>query len=91
MTNELNLSELIVSGFWEEEYPHFTQGLVYHEMVSPVTAEECNALVQCIKKRNDVLSDCRNLLKSISCHHFDEDTSFLIHELNSRIATLLDR
>jgi len=38
-----------VSGFYEEQYPHYKQGEPHHELQQLVTAEECNGLVSKIK------------------------------------------
>ena len=46
MQNEINrLRALIVSGFYEDEAPVYSQGLPTHELQSVLTAEEANGLV----------------------------------------------
>lgn len=49
------VNKLIVMGFWEEEYPQFTQGLKWHEMVEPLTAEQANNLVSQLRKSAEVI------------------------------------
>jgi hypothetical protein len=57
------LEQQIVSGFYEEEIPSFTQGVPTHELQSVVTAAECEGYVDKIKQLAEVTAK-RDALKA---------------------------
>ena len=61
------VNKLVVMGFWEEEYPQFTQGLKWHEMVEPLTAEQANNLVSQLRKSDEVIRLLKEKFEHILC------------------------
>lgn len=51
------LQKKIVWGFYEDEYPIYTQGDGHPELGSPITADEANNLVDIIRKYRGVELD----------------------------------
>lgn len=47
----------IIMEFSEDEHPEFSQGLQHHEILSIVTAEQCNGMVRTILKLRAALTD----------------------------------
>lgn len=51
-----NLKKKLISGFYENEYPQYTQGEATHELQETATAEEVNGLVTKIRELKDQLA-----------------------------------
>lgn len=51
-----DLKKKLISGFYEEEYPQYSQGEVTHELQDIATAEEVNGLVTKIKELKEQLA-----------------------------------
>lgn len=57
------LEELVVWGFYEDDYPRFAQGNAgIHELSSPVTAEECKGYIDTIKEKDALISELSEVL-----------------------------
>jgi len=54
-----------ISGFYEKEYPDYTQGAPTHELQSVVTAAEVNNLLQSLIKTEEELAGIKNIYRTL--------------------------
>ena len=59
LKNSVAFEEDIVSGFWENEYPEFRQGIPTHGLEDILTADQANGLVQTIKRLEEEIADLK--------------------------------
>lgn len=62
-TENAALKAQVISGFYEEEVPQFTQGIPTHELQSVVTAQEVTGYVSIVKSKDNEIRRLNEILE----------------------------
>ena len=88
---EQELRSQIISGFYEEEYPIYTQGYPTMELQEIVTAEECNNMVDQIRQLHHAFSQLEEIFRVNMIRAFPDKTHAEIDAEIDRIKVYLNR